>query len=387
MKIDDIKQITASDLRVIVLALKLEEFNIDDERAKNDVYDRIKRLPSPETINLMASNKEAIHGLQTAIGHILEMVDKFSARDEDYKVRYKARTSLDPRYKVLEYKRIIAKKEIKMKKEAGGLVRELVRVSSDLDKSGHGKLSGDLIAIAKSVKDETANEDTIQKFNGAVESLNLAGFASEAEALLKQAGFWSGVGNVAKGIGQGVQQGVQNAVDTVKGVGQGIKEQYQLGNLAGTFDKVNKELATAVDYATKAYSSIQDAGKRQQASEILTMLQNMQTMGTQVYRISMEDSEAAAPATETTSLGAAPAGASSPVGAAFDASPETSSFSAGQNITWETGGGKAASGTVIGPNPNNPNTTMVQLPNGRSYQVSTEKLRAACERYRLRRQG
>lgn len=401
MRINDIKNITASDLRVIILALKMEEFNIDDEKAKNDVCERIKKLPSAENINIIASNGGAIKDLQNEIGYILEMVDKYSARDGDYKFRYKARTGLDPRYKVLEYKRIIANKEMKMKKEAVGLVKELVRVSSNMDKNGYGKLSSDLITIAKAVKDETANEATLTRFNGAVESLRLAGFEAEAESLLKEAGFWSGVADVAKGIGRGVAdvgksigQGVANVG---RGIGEGVqkgvqkaKETFQMGNLRGTFEKVNQELTKALDYATKIYPSITDANKKQKASDIMTMMQNMQTVGSQVYNLVMEDA-AAQPAQQP---------AQQPANVQTDETMDqtsntfsepvtqttTSPLTSGQKVTWESKTGQPQSATVVGPAAVE-GQVIIQYPNGRQIAVNESRLRAACEHYRMTRKG
>ena len=307
----ELQKIDMTDLRAIIHALKMATFTFVEEDASVEIRELIKRLPSPEQVNQLGELPSGLVDVRETVGYILGLIDTYGQRGSEFKARYKAKTKLPPRYKVMEWKRNKASNgRSEMRKEAVDLVKQLVRISSNVDKDGHGRLSGDLIIIAKAVRNE-ANEDTIKRLNGAVQSLRLAGFNAEAEALLKEAGFWSGVGDVAKGIGQGVQkgvqkavdygksvgqgvqQGVQKAVDYGKGIGQGIKETYQVGNLKGTFQNVDRELDKALDYAEKAYSSIQDPNKKQKAGDMLAKLKNMKMVGKEVYNLVIEDEQAA----------------------------------------------------------------------------------------------
>ena len=102
MKIEDIRQLSAENLRVIILALKMEEFNIDDEKVKNEVCEKIRSLPSAERINIVAADDRGMDELRSQVGYICELIDKHDIRDLDYKTRYRARTGLNPRYKVLD---------------------------------------------------------------------------------------------------------------------------------------------------------------------------------------------------------------------------------------------------------------------------------------------
>jgi len=403
MKIDDVRQITAADLRVIVLALKMEEFNIDDERARNDIYERVKGLPSAENINVLASNGKAIKGLQNEIGYILEMVDKYDARDADYKFRYRARTGLDPRHKILEYKRITAQKEIKMRKEATNLVKELVRVSSVADVKGLGIISGELVRCAKNIKDENYGQVSQLDLQKIATSLRDAGLTEDADRLEKEAGFWDsvssgwgGVKNLGKEVGKGVADIATDQYQKARGA-------VQIGKLKTTFERINKDIAEAVAYANTAAQQAVNPQKAEQIANMVAQLGNMQMMGQEVYKIIQGD--AATEQTEQTeqvvdlnqteqftqnqdvnTQNQDLSGAVEEVAQEQAIAPETSSFSQGQNVTWESGG-NLQSGTVISEDPANPSKTVVQIGNYPPQSLDTQALKVACETYRLKRQG
>ena len=403
MKIDDVRQITAADLRVIVLALKMEEFNIDHERARNDIYERVKGLPSAENINVLASNGKAIKGLQNEIGYILEMVDKYDARDADYKFRYRARTGLDPRHKILEYKRITAQKEIKMRKEATNLVKELERVSSVADVKGLGIISGELVRCAKNIKDENYGQVSQLDLQKIATSLRDAGLTEDADRLEKEAGFWDsvssgwgGVKNLGKEVGKGVADIATDQYQKARGA-------VQIGKLKTTFERINKDIAEAVAYANTAAQQAVNPQKAEQIANMVAQLGNMQMMGQEVYKIIQGD--AATEQTEQTeqvvdlnqteqftqnqdvnTQNQDLSGAVEEVAQEQAIAPETSSFSQGQNVTWESGG-NLQSGTVISEDPANPSKTVVQIGNYPPQSLDTQALKVACETYRLKRQG
>jgi len=103
MIINDIDTLSAMDLRVIILGLKVSMFNINDESVSNDICHRIDALPSAEAINTVLGNDDSFMIVRQEVGSIMELVDKYGSRDKEYKIRYKAKTGLDPRYKVLDY--------------------------------------------------------------------------------------------------------------------------------------------------------------------------------------------------------------------------------------------------------------------------------------------
>lgn len=100
---DVVDKLSAADLRVIVLGLKVSCFNVTDETITNEIRKQISLLPSAETINAILQDSESFKGIRQRVGHIMEIVSTHGKRDVANKERYKARTGLDPRHKVLDY--------------------------------------------------------------------------------------------------------------------------------------------------------------------------------------------------------------------------------------------------------------------------------------------
>lgn len=136
----DNNNLTLQELRTIIHSLRMMEFASLDPDAVDYIRDKISQLPSAEAI-INYSGAEAMKDLKGAIGNIMYLIETYSRRDKEYKVRYESRTGLPPRYNVLEFKDV-------SKKSSFDVVNGIVKVSSEMDKIGKVCESIDLIEIA-----------------------------------------------------------------------------------------------------------------------------------------------------------------------------------------------------------------------------------------------
>ena len=124
---------------------------------------------------------------------------------------------------------------------------------------------------------------------------------------------WDGVKNLGREIGQGIGNIGKGLGKAVQEVGQKARGSYQMGNLKGTFDRINKDIASALQYAQQASSQAVNPQKKQQIADMVQQLSNMQMMGQQVYQIVEE--------TAATEAAEAPAGAPEAPAAGAPAAP------------------------------------------------------------------
>lgn len=194
--IDDKTQLSVDDLKTIVHGLKMASFNFVEDDAMDEIKLMIKALPSSEKIEQMIQFPKAIKNLQTTIGNIMRLIELYGKRDVEYKVRYRSRTNLPPRYKVLEWRD-------NMKANATEMTRELVRLSSLADEKGHGEESAKLLKCAKKIIDNKIEEKDIEEV---VVALNNVGMGKEAQAWEKMKGFFGGMGQGVKDVFSNIWQ-------------------------------------------------------------------------------------------------------------------------------------------------------------------------------------
>jgi hypothetical protein len=264
MKISDSKQINAENLRVIILALKMEDFNIDDEKVKNDIYDIVRRLPSPEKLNVLASDEESIGNLRKTVGYVMDLIDQYSSRDIDSKIRYKTRTGLDPRYKVLDYRS--SNQEKKMNKQASDLVREMILASEEADKNGFIALSKDLIRCSKKAMD---GEDIVKELSESIFNFSKRiewdsnGFVREAQVVTPSMDFSM----------QAIYEGSENIVAWIDYMLQYLRDLSQIGVKSGT-EKLMRQL-------TKIFKSLSGIRKNVEG-KLQSVQQQAQSLGEQM---------------------------------------------------------------------------------------------------------
>jgi len=138
--------LTLDELRKIVLGLKMSGLAYVEQNALDDIGLRIKGLPSPEALSEFGNNPRSIENLKNEVGYIMEMIDAYSSRGPEFKVRHKSLTGLPPRYNVLEWRG-------QMAQEAKAFTKELIKMSSVVDEKGHGRVAGNLIKCAKNLRD------------------------------------------------------------------------------------------------------------------------------------------------------------------------------------------------------------------------------------------
>jgi hypothetical protein len=139
--------LTIDDIKIIVHGLKMNSFSYIEPNAFDEIKFMIKGLPQPEEIDKMTQFPHSIKVLQEQIGKIMRLIELYGKRDMEFLTRYKARTSLPPRYKVLDWR-------VPMTTKAN-LIKNLVKLSCQLDEDHKGKLAQGLIDCCKKIqKDE-----------------------------------------------------------------------------------------------------------------------------------------------------------------------------------------------------------------------------------------
>ena len=138
--------LTIHDLKAIIHGLKMSSFNFIEEGALDEIKAMIKALPSPESIDKMIESPDSFKSIQSAIGNIMRFIELYGKRDMEYKVRYKSRTKLPPRYKVLDWRRAMNIKS--------NIVSCMINLSEDLDRENYSSLSDRVLRCAKKLIDD-----------------------------------------------------------------------------------------------------------------------------------------------------------------------------------------------------------------------------------------
>jgi len=183
MAIDDTVDLTLDELSVIIHGLRMHTLSFVEDAAVDEIEAMIKALPLPEQMNKLAQYPSAIKNLQRSIGNIMRLTELYGKRDVEFKTRYKSRTGLPPRYKVLDWRS-------DMKAVAQNVIRDMVRVSSIIDNKGYGEISGKINKFASDMVQDKLNETEYEKIAVALKDSGLE----------KEAQFWSGVKEMFGGM-------------------------------------------------------------------------------------------------------------------------------------------------------------------------------------------
>jgi len=131
------QQISLDLLGDIIKGLKLDDFAYVEPDALTIIKSMIKNLPERESLEQYALTPHNIENIQKDIGKIMRLIEIYGKRDLEYKTRYRAKTELDPRYKVLDNN---------TQKAANKVAKGLIRVSAILDNDD--QISSELIRCA-----------------------------------------------------------------------------------------------------------------------------------------------------------------------------------------------------------------------------------------------
>ena len=148
MELDEKNRLTIDELHGIIKGLMLDSFASVEPNALVEIKAMIKFLPTPEALGKLADNPGNIEKIQSDIGKIMRLIELYSKRDVEYKTRYKARTKLEPRYKVLKCETPIPTLA------KNNLIKNLVKLSQVMDDEDYGGLSQEFLNCAKSINND-----------------------------------------------------------------------------------------------------------------------------------------------------------------------------------------------------------------------------------------
>ncbi len=124
----------------IIKGLKLDDFAYVEPDALVVIKSMIKNLPGREGLEQFSTNPYNIENIQKDIGKIMRLIELYGKRDLEYKTRYRAKTQLDPRYKVLDNN---------TQKAANRVATGLIRISAIFDEDEkYGEISSEFIKCA-----------------------------------------------------------------------------------------------------------------------------------------------------------------------------------------------------------------------------------------------
>jgi hypothetical protein len=120
------QNIELQDMMSIIHGLRMSGLSFVETDALDEINSRIKDLPSSEALAGVYSDPREVKGLCAEVGRIMELIDHYGNRNEEFKARYNAKTNLPPRYKNLKWK--AASKNMKIR-----TAQEVPEASSEMD--------------------------------------------------------------------------------------------------------------------------------------------------------------------------------------------------------------------------------------------------------------
>lgn len=264
--------LSLQDLRTIIHGLKMAGLSFIEEDAKEVINQKIAALPSTEQLLSITEKHDSLKMLTQQVGEIMRLIELYGKKDGEYKVRFKSKKGLPPRYKVLDWRKNMQE----MDKAAA--VKSFVKLSAAIDDKGQGELASKLIVCAKHISDGTINDKEIESVK--LSMLN-AGFNKEAGIF----DTFKGIGNMGKGV-----------ADWAKGVGQSGKEMFQIGKYKSVLEDINNRINKIIPDVQKAYTGAKDSKRAAQLNSIYTKLSNMAIVGKEVYNLIMSEEQVAEPA-------------------------------------------------------------------------------------------
>ena len=256
------QDISLQDLRAIIHGLKIAGFSSIEDGASDHITFRIRSLPSAET--LVTLNPKLFRDVIKEVGEIMRLIEIFSSKNPEFKARFKSKKKLPPRYKVLDWRKASMNNQI---------VKDLVKMSSIADEKGHEVIASKLLRCASKAN---AQEDITTDFN-------------EVETMMKEAGIWGGVKDLAKGIGQAVGDKAKQVGQAVGGAVQSGKEMFQIGKYKSTLQDINNKLKAVKTEVANAANGAVDVKRKQQLQEISGLIDNMYGIGSKLYTVINDD--------------------------------------------------------------------------------------------------
>lgn len=242
MPTNDATDITLEELKTIIHGLRMSTLAFVEDNAIDEIKSMIKALPLPEDIDRMALYPNSVKNLQRDIGNIMRIIELYGKRDIEFKTRYKSRTGLPPRYKVLDWKEKSAMSHTAIK---SSLVRNLIKLSAQMDEEGRGVLSQGFIDCSKKIQNGELPIKELYFLTKEVASCS-DGLRKEAQALtdinLDFSDITNGLQQVS-GWFKSIQEGIQSKKEYLQ---KHPKTQAFVGQLDNIWKQVS-QLSQATD--------------------------------------------------------------------------------------------------------------------------------------------
>jgi len=243
------------DLRAIIHGLRMSGFSfMGDNDIREKVSFMIQDLPSPETLDSMIESPDDLRHIQENVGEIMKLIEMGGARDENFKVRYEAKTDIPPRYKVLKWRTAMKQNE---------LTKNLIKVSMYADDKSEPQIAEQAIRLAQKVKDGSVTEADVKSFETSFESSNL-----HQEAALSD--WWAGMKGGAGAFGQEVKNVGHGWVDPSK-VGAGLARSKSI------MESIIKNVTALQQSLNQSQEWVQDPAYKQDLTNILNIVQPFTT--------------------------------------------------------------------------------------------------------------
>ena len=348
--------VTLQDLRAIIHGLKMASLGFIEDGAVDEINAMIKTLPGPETINELDSME--IKNIQNSVGSIMRLIEIYGKRDKEYKTRYKSRTGLPPRYKVLEWRK-------DMEQTARDITRNMVKTSAVADNNGYSEIAENLIKCAKKME---SNELPLKEVLGSIVSvLRQEGFVKEASVIKEAAQTYDlSMDDVIGGLGQlnsiidSVMAAVNDKYKDLARAGAQKPVLMQLVNIYKQLTTVQKQVVPTVNQLSQESQQIEQSIQGLAPNEVWYQNKRYDIQwggvdadGYQDAFIETEDGskfevqEDDRGVRSLSPMNVAPA--VSAVSSEVTETTQQSQFATGTEVTWTTQTGNQQQGTVKGP--------------------------------------
>jgi len=271
------------NLKELVKNLRICGFSHVEQSALQKIQELIKDLPAPENIDGYDDHK--IKMLEGYIGDIQKLIETYSKRDMESKLRHIDLTNMPPRYKILDWRRNMKSNEI---------VKNIIKLSSEIDDKGYGEISGKMIKCAKNILENKVNEKEIEDIKMALNNSKLE----------KEAQFWSGVKGFLGGAGS-----------KIKEMGQDIVQSGMWGKYQAEFDDVLKRMNNVISKTQQFGGTIRNPELKNKVNAWIQglsssvnawnqVVDDFKNTGKQVAQQSQQPQQATQPQTPQSQVGA-----------------------------------------------------------------------------------
>jgi len=274
MELENKKELSLQDLRVIIRSLKMSGFSFVEPEALDQINFLIKNLPGPEQLNKIGSDPRETSRVKQQVGEIMKLIDIYGVKNFEYKTRYKAIKNLPPRYKVVDWD--------KTKKAS---INGLIRVSAVLEAKGKNKISERVMLLAEKIRSSDMGEEDIIKL---ANELSDGGFGIESFILKKT--IKTALSNDVWQSGTGMEyisdvQAISNDLKNLKTYTEKLKSGSKTQTVVMKLDTLLEQL----NQATLGWEDFLNSSQQIVSQADLASSQIEQTGNTSVQAFSIDD--------------------------------------------------------------------------------------------------